>query len=67
MYFYKKTKFIKVNGKVKQKYNIEMIKNNKGIHIVGVNNNKIINKTITFLNKTKNKITKKTTKKRVKK
>ena len=64
MYFYKKTKFIKINDKVKQNYDIEMIKNNKGIHIVGVNNNKIINKTITFLNK---KSTKKTHKRRVKK
>jgi len=46
-----------------------MIKNNKGIHIVGVNNNKIINKTITFLNKNKSgkKTNKKTVKKRVKK
>ena len=64
MYFFKKTKYIKENNKLKKKYDIEMLKTNKGIHIVGINNNKIINKTITFLNK---KSTKKTHKRRVKK
>ena len=48
--FYSKTKYISsLNGKLKKKLHIEMVKNNKGIHIVGYNNNKRINKTITFL------------------
>ena len=48
--FYSKTKYVSsLNGKLRKKLHVEMVKNNKGIHIVGYNNNKRINKTITFL------------------
>lgn len=48
--FFSKTKYVSsLNGKLKKKLHVEMVKNNKGIHIVGYNNNKRINKTITFL------------------
>ena len=50
MYFYKKTKYVEINGVPKKQYNIEMIKNKNGIRIIGHNNHKIINKQITFLN-----------------
>jgi hypothetical protein len=36
------------NGALNHAYNVKMNKTNKGIHIVGINNNKIINKTIKF-------------------
>ena len=48
--FYSKTKYVSsLNGKLRKKLHVEMVKNNKGIHIVGYNDNKKINKTITFL------------------
>ena len=48
--FYSKTKYVSsLNGKLRKKLHVEMVKNNKGIRIVGYNNNKQINKTITFL------------------
>jgi len=48
--FYSKTKYVSsINGKLRKKLHVEMVKNNKGIHIVGYNDNKKINKTITFL------------------
>jgi hypothetical protein len=51
--FYSKTKYVSsLNGKLRKKLHVEMVKNNKGIHIVGYNDNKKINKTITFLKPT---------------
>jgi hypothetical protein len=48
--FYSKTKYVSsINGKLRKKLHVEMVKNNKGIHIVGYNDNKKINKNITFL------------------
>ncbi len=46
MLFIRKSGFSRINDQLKQAYNIQMEKTKKGYHIVGFNNNKIINKTI---------------------
>jgi hypothetical protein len=53
MLFIRKSGFSKINDKLKQAYNIQMEKTKKGYHIIGFNNNKIINKTINLKTKTK--------------
>jgi hypothetical protein len=54
MLFIRKSGFSRINDQLKQAYNIQMEKTKKGYHIIGFNNNKIINKTIN-LKKTKTK------------
>lgn len=61
MLFIRKSGFSKINDKLKKAYNIQMEKTKKGYHIVGFNNNKIINKMI----KTKTIKTKKNKKRKV--
>lgn len=51
MIFIKKSGFSKINNQLKHAYNIQMEKTKKGYHIVGFNDNKIINKTIHIKNK----------------
>ena len=63
MLLVKKRGFVIENGQLKKKFNIQMEKTNKGYHIMGFNNNKIINKSVIYIKnkskKTKNKKTKK--------
>ena len=49
MYYIRKQGFTFKNGKLEKKYNVQMKKNNKGYNIVGYNNNKIINKSVRFI------------------
>jgi hypothetical protein len=56
MLLVKKRGYVIENGKLKKSFNIQMEKTNKGYHIMGFNNNKIINKSVTYIkNKGKNK------------
>ena len=49
MYYIRKQGFTFKNGKLEKKYNVQMKKNNKGYNIVGYDNNKIINKSVRFI------------------
>ena len=51
MLFIRKSGFSRINDQLKQAYNIQMEKTKKGYHIIGFNNNKIINKTINLKTK----------------
>jgi hypothetical protein len=69
MLFIKKKGFTMVNGKLKQKFNIEMKKTNEGYNIIGYDNNKLIHKSVRYnkkINKTKNKSKNKSKNKKLK-
>jgi len=63
MLFIKKKGFTMVNGKLKEKFNIEMKKTNEGYNIIGYNNNKLIHKSVRYNKKSKIKTKKTKTKK----
>jgi hypothetical protein len=48
MLYMHKTKFKIINNKVKKEYNIVLRQTNKGYNITGVNNGKIIKKSVRY-------------------
>ncbi len=61
----RKMEFKRVNDKLEKAYNIEVKQTNKGYNITGVNNGKIIKKSVRYVNPTnKKKTNRKTNKKK---
>ena len=64
MLYMRKMEFQKINNKLEKAYNIEVKQTNKGYNITGVNNGKIIKKSVRYIDPTNKK---KTNKKKTKK